>query len=155
MSLSAFSARLFPTMRQQAVARLAAPSSTFARFYTTKYTQEHEWVKIEDGVATVGITNHAQEALGEIVFVEAAELKDIEKGETIGSVESVKAASDIYAPITGTVIEVNQVLGDEPGLLNTACETDGWLCKIQVKDQSEFNELLSAEDYARFCEESH
>ncbi|KAG0041778.1 hypothetical protein BGZ89_007233, partial [Linnemannia elongata] len=110
-------------MRSQAMARFAAPSSSFARFYSTrKYTDEHEWIDIQNGVATVGITNHAQEALGEIVYVEAAELKDVEKGDTIGSVESVKAASDIYAPVSGKVIEVNNILGDEPGLLNSNAE---------------------------------
>ncbi|KAF9951736.1 hypothetical protein BGZ72_006805 [Mortierella alpina] len=156
MSLAAFSARLFPTMRHQAMARVAAPASSFARFYGTKrYTAEHEWVDIENGVATVGITDHAQEALGEIVFVEAAELKEIEKGDTIGSVESVKAASDIYAPLSGKVIEVNNALENEPGLLNTACETDGWLCKIELSNEDEVKELLTKEAYANFCEESH
>ncbi|KAF9082688.1 glycine cleavage system H-protein subunit [Mortierella sp. GBA35] len=156
MSLSALSSRLFPTMRSQAMARFAAPGSSFARFYATKkYTAEHEWVEIENGVATVGITNHAQEALGEIVYVEAAELKDVEKGDTIGSVESVKAASDIYAPISGTVIEVNAALGDEPGLLNTNPEDSAWLCKIQLSSEDEIKELLSEADYKQFCEESH
>ncbi|KAK3815994.1 MAG: putative glycine cleavage system H protein, mitochondrial precursor [Linnemannia gamsii] len=156
MSLSALSSRLFPTMRSQAMARFAAPGSSFARFYATKkYTSDHEWVEVENGVATVGITNHAQEALGEIVYVEAAELKDVEKGDTIGSVESVKAASDIYAPISGKVIEVNATLGDEPGLLNTNAENDAWLCKIQLSAEDEIKDLLSEADYKKFCEESH
>ncbi|KAF8927504.1 hypothetical protein BGZ47_002129 [Haplosporangium gracile] len=156
MSLSALSSRLFPTMRSQAMARFAAPSSSFARFYATKkYTVEHEWVEIENGVATVGITNHAQEALGEIVYVEAAELKDVEKGDTIGSVESVKAASDIYAPISGKVIEVNSTLGDEPGLLNTDPENSAWLCKIQLSSEEEIKDLLTEANYKKFCEESH
>ncbi|KAG0368059.1 hypothetical protein BGX24_002957 [Mortierella sp. AD032] len=156
MSLSALSSRLFPTMRSQAMARFAAPGSSFARFYATKkYTADHEWVEVENGVATVGITNHAQEALGEIVYVEAAELKDVEKGDTIGSVESVKAASDIYAPISGKVIEVNATLGDEPGLLNTNAENDAWLCKIQLSAEDEIKDLLSEADYKKFCEESH
>ncbi|KAF9154047.1 hypothetical protein BG015_001989 [Linnemannia schmuckeri] len=156
MSLSALSSRLFPTMRSQAVARFAAPGSSFARFYATKkYTAEHEWVEIENGVATVGITNHAQEALGEIVYVEAAELKNVEKGDTIGSVESVKAASDIYAPISGKVIEVNNTLGDEPGLLNTNPEDSAWLCKIQLSSEDEIKDLLTESDYKKFCEESH
>ncbi|KAF9118149.1 hypothetical protein BGW39_001433 [Mortierella sp. 14UC] len=156
MSLSALSSRLFPTMRSQAMARFAAPGSSFARFYATKkYTAEHEWVEIENGVATVGITNHAQEALGEIVYVEAAELKDVEKGDTIGSVESVKAASDIYAPISGKVLEVNAKLGDEPGLLNSNAEDEAWLCKIQLSDEDEIKDLLSEAAYKNFCEESH
>ncbi|KAF9904435.1 hypothetical protein EC991_002711 [Linnemannia zychae] len=156
MSLSALSSRLFPTMRTQAMARFAAPGSSFARFYATKkYTAEHEWVEIENGVATVGITNHAQEALGEIVYVEGAELKDVEKGDTIGSVESVKAASDIYAPISGKVLEVNGRLSDEPGLLNTNAEDEAWLCKIQLSAEDEIKDLLSEADYQKFCEESH
>ncbi|KAG0259615.1 hypothetical protein BGZ95_004622 [Linnemannia exigua] len=156
MSLSALSSRLFPTMRSQAMARFAAPGSSFARFYATKkYTAEHEWIEIENGIATVGITNHAQEALGEIVYVEAAELKDVEKGDTIGSVESVKAASDIYAPVSGKVLEVNTILGDEPGLLNTDAENSAWLCKIQLSAEDEIKDLLSEDAYKAFCEESH
>ncbi|KAG0310656.1 hypothetical protein BGZ99_000229, partial [Dissophora globulifera] len=120
-----------------------------------KFTQEHEWVDVENGIATVGITNHAQNALGEIVYVEAAELKDVEKGDTIGSVESVKAASDIYAPISGKVIEVNAALSDEPGLLNESPEDEGWLCKIQLSAEDEVKDLLSAAEYKKFCEEAH
>ncbi|KAF9105284.1 glycine cleavage system H-protein subunit [Mortierella sp. AM989] len=158
MSLSAFSARLFPTMRSQAVARFAAPATTssFARYYATKkFTKEHEWVEIENGVATVGITDHAQEALGEIVYVEASQLKDIELGDTIGSVESVKAASDIYAPLSGKVIEVNSTLADEPQLVNSSPEADGWLCKIQLSNEDEVKDLLSKETYEKFLEEGH
>ncbi|KAI1311532.1 hypothetical protein EDD11_003448 [Mortierella claussenii] len=141
-------------MRHQAMARFAAPtSSSFARYYATKkYTEEHEWVEIENGVATVGITNHAQSSLGDIVFVEAAELKDVEKGDTIGSVESVKAASDIYAPLSGKVIEVNALLSNEPEMLNTDPETDGWLCKIQLSSEEEVKDLLSEEAYKKFIE---
>ncbi|KAG0368376.1 glycine cleavage system H-protein subunit [Gamsiella multidivaricata] len=143
-------------MRSQAMTRFAAPSTTFARFYATrKFTEEHEWIEVENGVATVGITNHAQEALGEIVYVEPAQLADVAKGDTIGSVESVKAASDIYAPVSGTVIEVNELLQSEPGLLNSNAEDDGWLCKIKVSSEDEINNLLSKEDYINFCEESH
>ncbi|KAG0294938.1 hypothetical protein BGZ98_001573 [Dissophora globulifera] len=157
MSLSAFSARLFPTMRSQAMARVAVPTaSSFARFYGTKrFTQEHEWVDIENGVATVGITDHAQNALGEIVYVEAAELKDVEKGDTIGSVESVKAASDIYAPISGKVIEVNAALSDEPGLLNESPEAEVPILGIELSSEDEVKDLLSAAEYKKFCEEAH
>ncbi|KAG0311055.1 hypothetical protein BGZ97_012122 [Linnemannia gamsii] len=156
MSLSALSSRLFPTMRSQAMARFAAPGSSFARFYATKkFTKEHEWVEVENGIATIGITNHAQEALGEIVYVEAAELKDVEQGDTIGSVESVKAASDIYAPVSGKVIEVNTILGDEPGLLNTNPEDSAWLCKIELSSEDEIQDLFSEAAYKKFCEESH
>ncbi|KAF9206835.1 hypothetical protein BGZ49_001727 [Haplosporangium sp. Z 27] len=158
MSLSAFSARLFPTMRSQAMARFAAPAtSSFARYYATrKFTKEHEWVEIENGVATVGITDHAQGALGEIVYVEPVELKEIAIGDTIGSVESVKAASDVYAPLSGKVVEVNAALSDEPGLINESAETDGWLCKIQLSNEDEVKDLLSEEGYKSFLEnEAH
>ncbi|KAF8907545.1 hypothetical protein BGZ58_006153, partial [Dissophora ornata] len=89
-----------------------------------KFTKEHEWVDVENGVATVGITDHAQASLGEIVYVEGANLDKVEQGDTIGSVESVKAASDIYAPISGTVIEVNQNVVDDPSLLNSSPEDE-------------------------------
>ncbi|KAF9402170.1 hypothetical protein BGZ94_005002, partial [Podila epigama] len=120
-----------------------------------KYTAEHEWIKIDNGVGTVGITEHAQGALGEIVYVELAELKDIEKGDTIGSVESVKAASDIYAPISGKVIEVNENLNEEPGLVNESSEEAGWLCKIEISNEEELNDLFDKAAYEKFCEESH
>ncbi|KAI9242088.1 MAG: glycine cleavage system protein H, partial [Podila humilis] len=119
-----------------------------------KFTAEHEWILIDDGVGTIGITDHAQSALGEIVFAELSELKVVEK-DTIGSVESVKAASDIYAPISGEVIAVNQELNDSPGLLNESPEIDGWLCKIQISNEDEIKDLLSEEQYTKFCEESH
>ncbi|KAF9347658.1 hypothetical protein BGX26_000879 [Mortierella sp. AD094] len=157
MSLSAFSAKLFPTMRSQAMTRFAAPTtSSFARYYSSKrFTREHEWVQVKDGVATVGITDHAQAALGEIVYVEAAELKEIEAGDTIGSVESVKAASDVYAPLTGKVVEVNEALSQSPELINESAETEGWLCKIQLANEEDFNGLLSEKEYKAFVEEGH
>ncbi|KAF9175280.1 hypothetical protein BGX21_011017 [Mortierella sp. AD011] len=156
MSLSAFSARLFPTMRSQAMARFAAPSTSFARYYSSKkFTKDHEWVKVEDGVATVGITDHAQQALGEIVFVETAELKDIDTGDVIGSVESVKAASDVYAPLSGKVIEVNSALSDSPELINDSPEVDGWLCKIQIADVEQFDGLLTEKEYQAYVEQNN
>ncbi|KAF9161604.1 hypothetical protein DFQ27_002345 [Actinomortierella ambigua] len=155
MSLRTLSARLFPAVRAQAMARAAAPAS-FARFYGTKrYTKEHEWIEVDNGVGTVGITDYAQNSLGEIVFVEPAELKTVETHDNIGSVESVKAASDIFAPIAGEVIEVNAALADEPGLLNEHPESQGWLCKIKVADQAEVDALLDEAAYKAFCEESH
>ncbi|KAF9974687.1 hypothetical protein BGZ73_001845 [Actinomortierella ambigua] len=155
MSLRTFSARLFPAVRAQAMARAAAPVS-FARFYGTKrYTKEHEWIEVENGVGTVGITDYAQNSLGEIVYVEAAPLKKVEAGDNIGSVESVKAASDIFSPIAGEIIEVNTRLSEEPELLNAAPEDEGWLCKIKVANQNEVDELLDEVAYKAFCDESH
>ncbi|KAF9995484.1 hypothetical protein BGZ79_010821 [Entomortierella chlamydospora] len=120
-----------------------------------KFTKDHEWVKVEDGVATVGITDHAQQALGEIVFVETAELKDIDTGDVIGSVESVKAASDVYAPLSGKVIEVNSALSDSPELINESPEADGWLCKIQIADVEQFDGLLNEKEYKAYVEQNN
>ncbi|KAG0233683.1 hypothetical protein BGW42_007269 [Actinomortierella wolfii] len=155
MSLRTLSARLFPAVRAQAMARAAAPMS-FARFYGTKrFTKEHEWIEVDNGVGTVGITDYAQNSLGEIVFVEPAQLKKIEAGDIIGSVESVKAASDIFAPISGEVIEVNTRLNEEPELLNEDPEGEGWLCKVKVANQKEVDALLDEVAYKAFCDESH
>ncbi|KAF9431551.1 hypothetical protein BGZ76_000156 [Entomortierella beljakovae] len=151
MSLSALSARLFPTMRSQAMARFAAPSTSFARYYSSrKFTEEHEWVDIANGVATVGITDHAQSALGEIVYVEVPEVnKEIKLGDSIGVIESVKAASDLYAPLSGKIIEINESLAGEPSMLNEKPEDEGWICKIELSDNAQVEGLLSKEAYEK------
>ncbi|BEI84749.1 hypothetical protein CcaverHIS002_0501500 [Cutaneotrichosporon cavernicola] len=121
---------------------------------TKKFSEDHEWVVVDNGVATIGITEYAQKALGDVVFVELPSVgSEIESGESIGGVESVKAASDIYAPVSGTVEEINEALGDQPSLVNKAAETDGWLAKIKLSEPGEVNELMDAEAYATFCEE--
>ncbi|KAG0708935.1 glycine cleavage H-protein-domain-containing protein [Suillus ampliporus] len=117
---------------------------------TKKYTEEHEAVVFDDetGLGVVSITDHAQESLGDVVFVELPAVgSKISKGSQIGAVESVKAASDIYAPVSGTVTEVNEVLNSEPGLLNRSPEEEGWLCKIQLSAPEEMDKLLTLEGY--------
>jgi len=118
-----------------------------------KYTEEHEWVLIEDDIATIGITDFAQDQLGDVVFVELPAVGDeLEAGKTFGVVESVKAVSDIYAPMTGEVIEINEDLPDEPETLNTSPYEDGWLVKIRIANPEEADELLDAADYLELLE---
>ncbi len=118
-----------------------------------KYTKEHEWIKPDGKSATVGITNHAQEALGDIVFVELPKPgTEITKGKTFGSVESVKAVSDLYAPASGTVAEVNAELTAAPEKINKDAHS-AWMLKITLKDPNELNGLLSAADYDKFVAE--
>lgn len=113
-----------------------------------KYTEQHEWVKLDGDVATIGITDHAQEALGDLVFVELPEVgKQVKQGENFVVVESVKAASEVYAPLSGEVIEVNPALGDTPEQINSAPYGDGWICKIRISDEAETAKLLDASNY--------
>ena len=112
------------------------------------YTDGHEWRNVEGDVATVGITDHAQEQLGDLVFVELPEVGDeLEQGDDGVVVESVKAASDVYAPATGTVVEVNEKLNDDAALVNAGAEGDGWLYKMKLSDPSQLEELLDADGY--------
>ena len=113
-----------------------------------KYATSHEWVRLEGDIAIVGITDHAQEALGDLVFVELPDLGDtVNAGDEAGVVESVKAASDIYAPVSGEVIELNPALEDTPELINTDPYGEGWMYKIRVSDMAELDDLLSADEY--------
>ncbi|KAG9222876.1 hypothetical protein PLEOSDRAFT_1101706 [Pleurotus ostreatus PC15] len=117
---------------------------------TKRYTVEHESVSFDDatGLGVITITDHAQEALGDVVFVELPTIgTEVKQGEQIGAVESVKAASDIYAPVSGTIEEINETLSSEPGLLNKSPEDKGWLCKIKLSDPSEVEKLLDADAY--------
>ncbi|QVK16863.1 glycine cleavage system protein GcvH [Mycoplasmatota bacterium] len=117
------------------------------------YSKEHEWIKVVDGKAYIGITEFAAHALGDIVFVELPEVDaDFNKDEVIGVIESVKAASDMFTPISGTVIEVNENLEDEPQLLNSN-PFENHIAVIELKDESELEELMNSEEYTRFCEE--
>ena len=120
-----------------------------------KYASSHEWARLEeDGTVTVGITDHAQNALGDVVYVELPELDAlIEAGEEAGVVESVKAASDIYAPVGGTVIAVNKVLEDAPETVNQDPYGEGWFFRIEPNDTAELDELLDADGYGEVCEE--
>lgn len=118
-----------------------------------KYTESHEWVEIgDDGIVTIGITDHAQELLGDLVYVEPPEVgTETETGEACGVVESVKAASDVMAPVTGEVVEANEELGDTPELANNDCYADGWLCKIKMSKPEELDDLMDAAAYTEFA----
>jgi glycine cleavage system H protein len=122
-----------------------------------KYTKEHEWVKVEGGVATVGITDHAQQALGDITFVELPKTGSaVTQSGTMGTIESVKAASDIYAPVSGNVKEVNAQLEAEPALINQSPYEKAWIARIAMSDPDEVKNLMDAEAYAAYLkEESH
>lgn len=112
------------------------------------YTEDHEWLSVEDGVATVGITNHAQEQLGDLVFVELPELgQTVAKGDAIVVVESVKAASDVYAPLDGEVVAVNDAVTQNPALVNDAAESEAWLWKMKLSDITQLEGLLDAAAY--------
>ncbi len=113
-----------------------------------KYTKEHEWVEINGDTATVGITNHAQESLGDIVFIDLPTLgKEVKSNEELCVIESVKAASDIYAPIDGEVIEINNNLNDDASIVNQDPEKDGWIFKMKISDPSQYNNLMTLEEY--------
>lgn len=115
------------------------------------FTQDHEWVDVDGEIATVGITDYAQSQLGDIVFAEVPdEGKELTKGDDAAVVESVKAASDIYAPVSGTVIEGNADLDEEPALVNSSPEEDGWFFKLMLSDPSELEELMDEAAYAAF-----
>lgn len=120
---------------------------------TTYYTDEHEWIQVAGGTATVGITDYAQAQLGDIVFVELPALgSNVVKGGEAAVVESVKAASDVFAPVTGTVSEVNSALEEDPALVNSAPEGDGWFFRLSLTDAAELEGLMNAAEYKAFCE---
>jgi glycine cleavage system H protein len=119
-----------------------------------KYTKEHEWVLIEGGTATVGITDYAQDQLGDIVFVELPAVGDkVSKEDAFGVVESVKAVSDIYAPLSGKVIEVNDDLPDDPEMLNEDPYGDGWIIRIELTDPEEIEDLMTSAEYEQYVAE--
>jgi glycine cleavage system H protein len=119
-----------------------------------KYTKQHEWVLIEAGTATVGITDYAQDQLGDIVFVELPAVGDkVSKEDAFGVVESVKAVSDIYAPLSGKVIEVNDDLPDDPEMLNEDPYGDGWIIRIELTDPAEIEDLLTSVEYEQYVAE--
>ena len=120
-----------------------------------RYLATHEWGRIdEEGILTVGISEHAQDLLGDIVFVELPDIgKELDAEEESAIVESVKAASDVYAPLSGEVIEVNEKLLDEPEIVNSSPLEDGWFFKIKLNDASSFNNLMTEEEYNATCEE--
>ncbi len=116
------------------------------------YTETHEWVKVEDGIAYIGITDYAQDSLGEIVFVELPEENDqITQFSEFAAIESVKAASDLNAPVSGVIVAVNEELEDNPELLNEE-PYENWIIKVEIEDETELNKLLNAEEYEDNCE---
>lgn len=120
-----------------------------------KYSKEHEWVKVEGDIATVGVTYFAQKQLTDIVFVELPEKgKTVEKDKQMGVIESVKSVSDVFSPVTGEIIEVNESLQNNPDIINKDPYKEGWIAKVKLVDISEVDDLMSAEDYDKFTSES-
>jgi glycine cleavage system H protein len=123
----------------------------------SKYAKSHEYVHMEGGVGTVGITDYAQKELGDVVFVELPQVgTQLEAGDELGSIESVKAVSELFAPVSGEVIEINETLAEKPELINTDPYGDGWMIRIRISDATELDDLMNAEEYEEYCEtESH
>ena len=120
-----------------------------------KFSKEHEWITLEGEVATIGITKHATEMLGDIVFAELPEKgKNVEKDGTAGVVESTKAASDVYTPVSGEVVEINQSIVDDPSKINADPEGGAWFFKLKLKDKSELDTLMNKEEYDKFAKET-
>jgi len=120
-----------------------------------KFSKEHEWIIVDGDVATIGITKHATEMLGDIVFVELPEKgSDVQKDKNAGVVESTKAASDVYTPISGEVVDTNQSIVDDPSKINSDPEGTAWFFKLKIKDKSEMNSLMSRDEYIKFSKES-
>ena len=115
-----------------------------------KYTKEHEWCKIDDNIAVVGITDFAQGELGDIVFVEFPNLNDeIKQNDTVGTIEAVKTVADLYSPLSGTIIEINESLESEPNLINDSPYDNGWIFKIEINSKDELNNLLDSNSYKK------
>ena len=118
-----------------------------------KYTKEHEWVEVDGDIVTVGITNHAQESLGDIVFIDLPTVgKEVKSNEELCVIESVKAASDIYAPLDGEVIEINNNLSDDASIVNQDPEKDGWIFKMKISNLDQYNNLMNLNEYLAFLE---
>ena len=123
---------------------------------TIKFTRDHEWIRLDGEVATVGITDYAQKQLGDVVFVELPEVgRNVVAGKEAAVVESVKAASEVYAPVAGGVVEVNEALADDPALVNRDPQGEGWFVKLRIENQSELDSLLDEAAYKEYCEGLH
>jgi glycine cleavage system H protein len=119
----------------------------------TRYTKDHEWVKLDGEIVTVGITDYAQQQLGELVFIELPELeRDVTAGEACAVVESVKAASDIYSPLAGRIAEINETIVEDPEIVNSDAEGEGWFFRLEIDDPAAFEELLDQDAYDEFVE---
>ncbi|KAK8987594.1 hypothetical protein V6N11_027340 [Hibiscus sabdariffa] len=133
--------------------------SVFHRGFSTvlkdlKYADSHEWVKVTGNAATIGITDHAQDHLGDVVYVELPEVgAAVKQGDSFGAVESVKATSDINSPVSGKVVEVNEELSNSPALVNSSPYEAGWIIKVEMNDAGELKNLMDSEKYSKFCEE--
>ena len=118
------------------------------------YTEEHEWVRVEDDICVVGITQFAQEELGEVVFVELPEVGQVfDAGDEIGTIESVKAVAEVYTPVAGEIVEVNEAVSEEPELINEDPHHDGWLIKVRFSSADDLKKLMKAEQYAAYTEQ--
>ncbi|KAI1793912.1 glycine cleavage H-protein-domain-containing protein [Ganoderma leucocontextum] len=144
--------------RTTPAARGVRPTAFVRTLITKRYTEDHEAIVYDDQtqLGTVSITDYAQKSLGDVVYVELPqEGSDIVQGDQIGAVESVKAASDIFAPVSGKVEEINTTLNDQPGLLNKSPEEKGWLCKVKISDPKQLEELMTEEEYQKHCSSDH
>ncbi len=119
-----------------------------------RYTTEHEWVRVEDDIAVLGVTDFAQKELGEVVFVELPEVGHVfDAGDEIGTIESVKAVAEVFSPLAGEIVEINESLKDDPELINEDPHGDGWLVKIKYSASSDFDDLMDAEEYEEFTQQ--
>jgi glycine cleavage system H protein len=112
-----------------------------------KYTDDHEWIKVEGNVATIGITEHAASELGDVVYVDIEVDGDVNKGDTLGTIEAVKTVADLYSPVSGTITEINNSLNDNPEIVNDSPYEGGWMLKIEITDESELSDLLDSAKY--------
>jgi glycine cleavage system H protein len=118
-----------------------------------RYAKSHEYVHVEGNIGTIGITDYAQKELGDVVFVELPQVgSELEAGDELGSIESVKAVSELFSPVSGEVVEVNEALADNPALVNTDAFGDGWMIRVKLSDVTEVDELMTAEEYDEFLE---
>ena len=118
------------------------------------FTKDHEWIRVEGNIATVGVTDHAQEQLGAIVYVELPEEdEEFEQGDVLGAVESTKATADVFSPVSGKVVELNEDLNDNPGAVNSSPYEEGWLVKLEMSNTEELEELLNPDDYQKLIDE--
>lgn len=160
MALRLWASSTANALRISTSGRLPSSFTPLSRFFSSsvvdglKYASSHEWVKPDAAVATIGITDHAQDHLGEVVFVELPECgSSVSQGESFGAVESVKATSDINSPISGEVVEINTKLTETPGLINSSSYEDGWMIKVKPSTPSELESLMGSSEYTKFCEE--
>ncbi len=112
-----------------------------------KYTDDHEWIKVEGNTATIGITEHAASELGDVVYLDIEADGDVSKGDTLGTIEAVKTVADLFSPVSGKVIEINESINDNPEVVNDSPYDDGWMLKIELSDSSEINDLLDVDKY--------